>query len=137
MAPAVSKPAALGGIVNVARYQKNDTMPPPRLAPNSVAGTVGQDESSYPLSSAWGSMLYVVLNSGIESESAGHSTIFASFARHCAPNTADPSAVIRSTTWAGGTNGAISSGGASNGGIGGGIETVGLTYVFAGIFMSP
>ena len=77
------------------------------------------------------------LDAGIESESAGHSTIFASFARHCAPNTADPSAVIRSTTCAGGTNGAISSGGASNGGIGGGIETVGLTYVFAGIFMSP
>jgi hypothetical protein len=38
---------------------------------------------------------------------AGHSTIFASIALHCASNTADPSMVIKSTTCAGGSNGAL------------------------------
>jgi hypothetical protein len=52
-------------------------------------------------------MSYVVLNSGIASVNAGHSTIFASIPFHRAPNTADPSTVIKSTTCAGGSNGAL------------------------------
>ena len=61
------------------------------------------------------------------SDSAGHSTSFASFAFHRAPNAAEPSTVIRSTTCAGGINGAIGGCGMSSGGIAGGAETVGLT----------
>ena len=62
----------------------------------------------------------------MESDSAGHSTIFASIAFHRAPNAADPATVIRSTTCAGGTNGAIGGCGMSRGGIAGGAEAVGL-----------
>jgi hypothetical protein len=58
--------------------------------------------------------------------SAGHSTSFASFAFQRAPNTADPSTVIRSTTCAGGTKGAIDGCGMSNGGTAGGADAVGL-----------
>jgi len=65
------------------------------------------------------------LNSGIASASAGHSTIFASLARQRAPNAAEPSAVIRSTTCTGGTSGANGGCGASSGGTGGGREVVG------------
>src|SRR5215210_7199211 len=71
----------------------------------------------------------------MESASAGHSTIFASFPFHRAPNTADPSAVMRSTTWAGGSSGAIGGCGMSKGGVDGGAETVGLIYAFAGMSM--
>src|SRR5215472_11413997 len=137
IAPAVSKPAAFCGIVKVVRNQKNDTKPPPRLSPSSAAPTTGQSESSNPLGSAWGSMSYVVLNSGIASLSAGHSTIFASRPRHRAPNTADPATVIRSTTCAGGTNGATGCGGASNGGRAGAAETVGLVHALSGISNPP
>ena len=63
----------------------------------------------------------------LESESAGHSTSFASIPRHTAPNTAEPSGVIRSTTCTGGVNGAIGGCGASSGLVGGGRDTVGLT----------
>jgi hypothetical protein len=52
IAPTVSNPRASAGIVSFVRYQKNDTMPPPRLAPNSVAGMTGHAESSNPLSPA-------------------------------------------------------------------------------------
>jgi probable F420-dependent oxidoreductase len=76
-------------------------------------------------------MSYVVLNSGIESDSAGHSTILASRALHRAPNAAEPAVAIRSTTWVGGTNGAIGGCGMSKGGIAGGAETVGLMYLLA------
>ena len=47
--------------------------------------------------------------------------------RHTAPNTADPSGVIRSTTCTGGVSGAIGGCGASSGGVVGMAETVGLT----------
>src|SRR5438067_5495646 len=69
----------------------------------------------------------------MESVSAGHSTIFASIPRHCAPNTADPAAVIKSTTCTGGTKGATGWGGASKGGVVGRTEAVGLVRFFAGI----
>ena len=81
-------------------------------------------------------MSYVVLNSGMASLSAGHSTIFASFALHCAPNTTDPAAVIRSTTCTGGTKGAIAGCGISRGGIAGATEAVGLIRLFSGISVS-
>src|SRR5262249_50296255 len=110
-----------------------DTRPPPRLAPSSVAAISGQSESSNPLISAWGSISYVVLNSGIASVSAGHSTIFASIPRHRAPNTADPALDIRSTTCAAGTNGATGCGGASKGGRTGATDAVGLVHVLLGI----
>src|SRR5437870_5601836 len=67
------------------------------------------------------------------SVSAGHSTIFASIALHCAPNTADPSAVIRSTICTGGTNGATAGCGISKGGIAGATEAVGLVRLVSGI----
>src|SRR5882724_1942113 len=70
------------------------------------------------------------------SVNAGHSTIFASIPFHCAPNTADPAAVIKSTTCAGGTSGATGSGGASKGGVVGKTEAVGLVRLFAGIALS-
>jgi len=73
------------------------------------------------------------LNSGIESDSAGHSTIFASLPRHSAPNTADPAAVIRSTVCTGGINGAIGGCGINKGGIVGGMEAVGRLRMFAGM----
>jgi hypothetical protein len=73
------------------------------------------------------------LNSGIASLSAGHSTIFASFPRHSAPNTADPAAVIRSTVCTGGINGAIGGCGISKGGIAGGTEAVGRLRMFWGM----
>ena len=63
----------------------------------------------------------------MESDSAGHSTSFASIPFHRAPNAAEPSAVIRSTTCAGGTRGAIGGCGMSWGGIAGGAEAFGLT----------
>jgi hypothetical protein len=66
------------------------------------------------------------LNSGIESDSAGHSTIFASWPFHRAPIAIEPAAVIRSITCAGGISGAIGGCGMSNGGIAGAAETVGL-----------
>jgi hypothetical protein len=44
--------------------------------------------------------------------------------------------VIRSTTHAGGTSGAIGGCGMSNGGIGGGAEAVGLMYLATGICVS-
>src|SRR5215467_448204 len=44
----------------------------------------------------------------------GHSTIFASMTRHSAPKAAEPSGVIRSTTYTGGRSGAIA--GAAAGG---------------------
>ena len=52
IAPTVSKPAAFAGIVSFVRYQKNDTIPPPRRAPRSSAAIAGQDESSKPLTPA-------------------------------------------------------------------------------------
>jgi len=76
------------------------------------------------------------LHSGRESLSAGHSTSFTSFARHTAPNTADPASVIKSTTCTGGTNGASGGCGCSSGGIGGGSECVGRMYVLGGISVS-
>jgi hypothetical protein len=76
------------------------------------------------------------LNSGIASLSAGHSTIFASIPRHCAPNTADPASVIRSTTCTGGIAGASAGCGISNGGIAGATEAVGLIRVLAAISIS-
>jgi hypothetical protein len=51
--------------------------------------------------------------------------IFASVARQTAPNTAEPSTVIKSTTWTGGVNGASGGCGARSGGDAGGAETVG------------
>jgi hypothetical protein len=78
-------------------------------------------------------MSYVVRNSGVESDSAGHSTILASNAFHRAPNAAEPAVVIRSTTCAGGTSGAIGGCGISKGDITGGAETVGLMYLSTGI----
>src|SRR6266404_3468244 len=57
------------------------------------------------------------------SVSAGHSTILASIPLHCAPNAADPAAVIKSTTCTGG----------SKGGVVGTAEAVGLVLLFAGI----
>ena len=54
-APSVSKPMARPGIVRVARNQTNDTMPPPRRAPRSVAAISGHAESSKPSNSACGS----------------------------------------------------------------------------------
>src|ERR1700751_2773191 len=69
----------------------------------------------------------------MESVSAGHSTIFASLPLHCASNTGDQAAVIRSTTCAGGTNGATGCGGASKGGLAGGAEAVGLILLLASI----
>jgi hypothetical protein len=56
IAPAVSKPAALAGIVGFVRNQKNDTMPPPRFAPSSLAAISGQPESSNPPTPAYGSI---------------------------------------------------------------------------------
>ena len=53
--------------------------------------------------------------------------------RQTAPNTAEPSGVIMSTTCTGGVSGAIGGCGASSGGLVGIAETVGLTYGFAGI----
>ena len=50
----------------------------PASRSDRVAAISGHAESSKPLSSACGSTSYVVLNSGIASDSAGHSTIFAS-----------------------------------------------------------
>src|ERR1700736_587935 len=67
---------------------------------------------------------------------AGHSTILASMPLHWAPNTADPAAVIKSTTCTGGTRGATGSGGASKGGVVGKTEAVGLVRLFAGIALS-
>src|SRR5271166_2654951 len=72
----------------------------------------------------------------MESDSAGHSTIFASFAFHRAPNTADPATVIRSTTCTGGSAGAIGSCGARRGGVVGATEAVGLVRLFSGISVS-
>src|SRR5262249_12713548 len=74
-------------------------------AARAVGSIAGQDESSKPLSPAWGSMSWVVLNSGMASGIAGTSTIFASVVFHCAPNAADPSLVIKSTTNVGGRDG--------------------------------
>src|SRR4051794_10272052 len=71
----------------------------------------------------------------MESDSAGHSTTFASFPFHRASNTADPSAVMRSTVCVGGNSGASDGCGMSKGGIDGGAETVGLIYLFAGMSM--
>src|SRR5467141_2808440 len=70
------------------------------------------------------------------SVSAGVSTILASIPLHCAPNAADPAAVIKSTTCTGGTKGATGSGGASKGGDVGKTEAVGLVRLFAGIALS-
>jgi hypothetical protein len=58
--------------------------------------------------------------------SAGHSTIFASIAFHRAPNAADPSRVIRSTTCTGGNDGAISGCVVSEAGFPGPMDVVGL-----------
>jgi hypothetical protein len=77
------------------------------------------------------------LNSGSELVKAGHSMIFASFTRHCAPNAADPASVIRSTTCAGGIDGASGGCGWSTGETAGGTHTVGRTYLLAGIGIRP
>jgi hypothetical protein len=66
----------------------------------------------------------------------GHSTTFASIAFHRAPNTADPSTVIKSTTCTGGSNGALGGCGTSKGGLGGATEAVGLIRLFSGISVS-
>ena len=63
----------------------------------------------------------------------GTRRFFASIPFHCAPNTADPAVVIKSTTWTGGTSGATGSGGASKGGVVGKTDAVGLVRLFAGI----
>ena len=54
-----------------------------------------------------------------------HSISLASIPFQRAPNTAEPSSVIKSTTCTGGTNGASGGCGASSGGTGGGSECVG------------
>src|SRR5881409_3248588 len=113
----------------------NDTRPPPRQTPRSAGGITAQSESSKPSSSAWGSMSQVVLNSGSELVNTGHSTSFASFTRHRAPNAADPASVIRSTTCVGGIDGAR--GGWSTAETAGGTHTVGRTYLLAGIGIRP
>jgi hypothetical protein len=100
----VSNPAARAGTVKVARNQKKDTMPPPRVAPKSVGASTGPVR------------------------------IIEATAFHRALSVADPSAVIRSMTCAGGTNGAIDGCGMSKGGINGAAEMVGLVY-FADMFL--
>src|SRR5262245_7956072 len=100
-------------MVRFARYQMKETLPPPRRAASPLASIVGHDESSKPLSPAWGWMSYDALYSGMALAIAAPSTIFASMVFHCAPKTADPSGVIKSTTCAGVSDGGIlGSGGA-------------------------
>jgi hypothetical protein len=53
--------------------------------------------------------------------------------RHRAPNAADPASVTRSTTCAGGIDGARGGCGWSTGETAGGTHTVGRTYLLAGI----
>jgi hypothetical protein len=53
-----------------------------------------------------------------------------------APNAAEPSGVIRSTTCTGGVKGAIGGCGANSGFIGGGRERVGRVYVVFGMFIT-
>src|SRR6185295_3875350 len=71
--------------------------------------------------------------SGSELVKAGHSTSFASFTRHTAPNAADPASVIRSMTCDGGIDGARGGCGWSAAETAGGTHTVGRTYLLAGI----
>ena len=107
MAPDVSKFPIFAGIVRLVRYQMKDTLPPPRRSASPLALIVGHDESSKPDSPACGWMSYDVLYPGMAFAIAGPSTILASIVLHCAPNTADPSGVIRSTTCAGTREGGI------------------------------
>src|SRR5712691_9948360 len=112
MAPAVSKLPIFAGIVRFVRNQRKDILPPPRRSARPFGSIVGQDESSKPLSPACGLMSYDVLYPGMAFGNAGPSTIFASMVFHCARNAAMPSAVIRSTKWAGTRDGAMTGSGA-------------------------
>ena len=62
--------------------------------------------------------------------------IFASIPRHTAPNAADPASVIRSTTCAGGINGATGGVGINSGGLAGGAEARGVRATWSGISVS-
>src|SRR2546426_10678797 len=119
MAPAVSKFPIFAGIVRFVRNQRKDTLPPPRRSARPFGSIVGQDESSKPLSPACGLMSYDVLYPGMAFGNAGPSTIFASMVFHCAWKAAMPSAVIRSTKWAGTRDGAITGNGAGAAGAAG------------------
>jgi hypothetical protein len=48
------EPSDLAGIVNFVRNQRNDTLPPPRLAPSAAGAMTGHEESSKPRSPACG-----------------------------------------------------------------------------------
>ena len=103
----------------------NDTMPPPRRAPRSVAATSAHFASSKPSSRRAAPRHR---SSGIRASNRtmpGTRRSFASFVFHRAPNAADPAAVIRSTTCTGGTNGAIAGCAMGTGGFAGGMDAVG------------
>src|SRR5882762_1191585 len=66
------------------------------------------------------------------------STIFASIVRHCAPNAAEPCAVIRSTTWVAGRDGGMtgSGGGGPAGAAGGGAGAAETAEITSGTAIS-
>src|SRR5882762_4240722 len=66
------------------------------------------------------------------------STIFASIVRHCAPNAAEPCAVIKSTTWVAGRDGGMtgSGGGGPAGAAGGGAGAAETAEITSGTTIS-
>src|SRR5262249_8362177 len=119
-------------MVRLVRNQKNDTFPPPRRSDSPFASMVGHDESSKPVSPAWGVMSYEVLYPGMALRIAVPSTILASMVFHWAPNAPLPSAVIKSTTYDGTSAGGIF----GSGGCGGACATATIALIMK-ITVSP